>query len=57
MRHAEARQLIEMSLADSRWRVSGIDEAGSARGGRRRADAFLRTRSKPLIEYDVWCIR
>jgi len=55
--HADARGLIEMSLADSGWSVSGIREAGSARGGRRQADAFLRTRSESLIESDVWCVR
>ena len=45
------------SLSDSGWRITTIREAGTATEGKRQADAFLRTKSKPMVEYDVWATR
>lgn len=56
-RRADPLSLIRSSLDDSGWRISTIKEAGSATEGKRQADAFLRTKSKPIIEYDIWAIR
>lgn len=56
-RRANPLDLIKSSLADSGWRVTTIKEAGSATEGKRQADAFLRTKSKPMVEYDVWATR
>lgn len=56
-RRADPLDLIKMSLSDSGWRITTIREAGSATEGKRQADAFLRTRSKPMVEYDVWAIK
>ncbi len=56
-RRANPLDLIKSSIADSGWRVTTIKEAGSAMEGKRQADAFLRTKSKPMVEYDVWAIR
>lgn len=53
-RAADPLALIEGSLRESGWRIATIREAGTARRGKRQADAFLRTRTEPLIEYDVW---
>lgn len=53
-RRAEPLGLIKSSLRDSGWRITTISEAGSATEGKRQADAFLRTKSKPMVEYDVW---
>ena len=56
-RSADPLSLIKSSLRGSDWRITTIKEAGSATEGKRQADAFLRTKSKPIVEYDVWAIR
>jgi hypothetical protein len=56
-RRAEPLDLIKSSLNDSGWRITTIMEAGSATEGKRQADTFLHTKSKPMIEYDVWATR
>lgn len=56
-RRADPLDLIKRSLNDSGWRITTIREAGSATEGKRQADAFLRTKSKPMVEYDVWATR
>lgn len=56
-RRADPLDLIKGSLRDSGWRITTIKEAGSATEGKRQADAFLRTKSKAMVEYDVWAIR
>ncbi len=53
-RRANPLDLIKSSLSDSGWRITTIREAGSATEGKRQADAFLRTKSTPMVEYDVW---
>jgi hypothetical protein len=55
-RRADPVDLIKNSLSDSGWRITTITEAGSATEGKRQADTFLRTKSKPMIEYDVWAM-
>ncbi|MCG3202821.1 MAG: hypothetical protein NFCOHLIN_02707 [Gammaproteobacteria bacterium] len=56
-RRADPLDLIKSSLSDSGWRITTIRDAGSATEGKRQADAFLRTKSKPMVEYDVWATR
>lgn len=56
-RRTNPLDLIKSSLSDSGWRITTIKEAGSATEGKRQADAFLRIKSKPMIEYDVWATR
>lgn len=56
-RHADPLDLIKASLGDSGWRITTIKEAGSATAGKRQADAFLRKKSKPMVEYDVWAMK
>ena len=56
-RRADPLGLIKRSLNDSGWRITTIRGAGSATEGKRQADAFLRTKSKPMVEYDVWATR
>lgn len=56
-RRADPLDLIKSSLADSGWGIASITEAGSAMEGRRQADTFLRTKTAPLVEYDVWATR
>jgi len=56
-RRANPVDIIKNSLRDSSWRITTIKEAGSATEGKRQADAFLRNKSKPMIEYDVWTTR
>src|SRR5581483_11232072 len=46
--------ILKRSLEDSGWRITTLQGAGTAHRGKRQADAFLRQRSKPLLEYDVW---
>ncbi|TXF11878.1 DNA methyltransferase [Pelomicrobium methylotrophicum] len=56
-KRANPLDLIKHSLIDSGWRITTIREAGSATEGKRQADAFLRTKSKPMVEYNVWATR
>ncbi|MCB1799336.1 MAG: DNA modification methylase [Gammaproteobacteria bacterium] len=53
-RRADPLELAKASFRDSPWRLSTIRSAGSALEGKRQADAFLRSRSKPVVEYDLW---
>jgi hypothetical protein len=55
-RRANPLDLVKSSLSESGWRIMTIREAGSATGGRRQADAFLRIKTKPIVEFDVWAI-
>jgi DNA methylase len=56
-RRAKPLEIIKSSLVDTGWRIKTIIPAGTASEGRRQADAFLRKRSKAMIEYDVWAVR
>jgi hypothetical protein len=56
-RRANPLDLIKSSLAGSGWRITTIKEAGSAKEGKRQADSFLRNKTKPMVEYDVWAVR
>lgn len=56
-RNADPWELLSHSLSDTGWRVVTRCRAGSARKGKRQADSFLRHRSNPLVEYDVWARR
>lgn len=56
-RRANPLDLIKSSLSDSGWRITTIKEAGSATEGKRQADAFLRTKSQPMVEYDIWSVK
>ena len=53
-RRVEPLDLLKESFSDSNWRVTTVRQAGSARAGKRQADAFLRSRTQPTAEYDVW---
>lgn len=53
-RRAEPLQLAKDSFKGSAWRLVTIRNAGSALQGKRQADTFLRNRSNPLVEYDLW---
>jgi hypothetical protein len=50
-------ELIKTSLKESGWRIATIRRAGSATEGKRQADSFLRTKTTPSVEYDVWAVR
>jgi hypothetical protein len=56
-RRADPLELIKNSFIDSGWRIATAREAGTATEGKRQADSFLRTKSKPVNEYDVWAAR
>ena len=56
-RRANPLDIIKSSLSGSGWRITTIREAGSATEGKRQADAFLRTKTTPMVEYDVWATR
>lgn len=55
-RRADPLSILKSSLTDSGWRITTIMEAGSATVGKRQADAFLRMKSKPMDEFDVWAV-
>jgi DNA methylase len=56
-RRASPLDLVKSSLGESGWRITTIREAGSATEGKRQADAFLRTKTKPIVGLDVWAIK
>lgn len=56
-RRANLVEILRSSLRESGWRISTIRTAGSASEGKRQANAFLRTQTKPIVECDVWAIR
>ncbi|TYO96767.1 hypothetical protein EDC39_11255 [Geothermobacter ehrlichii] len=56
-RRANPLDLIKSSLNDSGWRITTIKKAGTATEGKRQADSFLRKRSTPMTEYDIWTVR
>lgn len=53
-RRIEPLELVKASLQGGEWRISTTRRAGSAKSGKRQADSFLTSRSKPVFEYDVW---
>jgi len=53
-RRAEPLDVIKASLRGSQWRLKTIRGAGSALEGKRQAQTFLRKKSTPLVEYDLW---
>jgi len=53
-RRANPLDLVKQSLHGSGWRVSAVRKAGTSKEGKRQADSFLRTKSIPLNEYDIW---
>lgn len=56
-RSADPLSLVKSSLKDSGWRLTTVREAGTATEGKRQADAFLRTKSKPMVEFDLWAVK
>ena len=53
-RRANPLDLIKSSLSESGWRITTIRNVGSAREGKRQADTFLRKKTNPMVECDVW---
>jgi hypothetical protein len=53
-RRIEPHELVKASLEGDDWRICTTRPAGDAKAGKRQADSFLSSRSKPLVEYDVW---
>lgn len=56
-RQIDPLDLIKTSLKDSGWRIKTVKIAGSATEGKRQADSFLRNKSNPVHEYDIWAVR
>jgi len=56
-RNIDPLTLIRRSIEESGWRIQTTRKAGNASAGKRQADTFLRNRSKPIMEYDVWAIK
>ncbi|GAB4355060.1 MAG: DNA methyltransferase [Gammaproteobacteria bacterium] len=53
-RKVDPHDIVKSSLVDSGWRITTIRNAGTAVNGKRQADTFLRKKSKPVHEFDVW---
>jgi len=56
-RKANPKDIIQQSLKDCDWHVTTIKTAGTASDGKRQADSFLKKRTNPLVEYDLWAHR
>lgn len=55
-RQVDCLALAKKTIRKSPWRLMTVRDAGTASKGKRQADAFLRKRSKPLVEFDL-CAR
>ena len=53
-RRVNPLELVKSSFLDSAWTIRTIRNAGSAIEGKRQADTFLRNKTKPMVEYDIW---
>jgi hypothetical protein len=53
-RHVDPIEIAKDSLTGSGWRISSLRAAGTALDGKRQAESFLRSSSRPLVEYDIW---
>lgn len=53
-RRSDPIDLIKNSLNGTYWKIVKIDPAGTANEGKRQADSFLRFKSNPITEYDIW---
>lgn len=53
-RKADPLELIRESFRQAAWRLQHVHAAGTAASGKRQADAFLKTKTKPMTEYDCW---
>lgn len=56
-RRADPLDLVKTSLTNSGWRIIAARKAGTATEGKRQADSFLRSRSNPMTEYDIWAVK
>lgn len=50
----DPKGIIKESLKGTGWKIATIRNAGLAVNGKRQADTFLRKKSKPIREFDVW---
>lgn len=53
-RNADPLELIRESLRRGAWRLEHVHKAGTAAAGKRQADSFLKSKTKPMTEYDCW---
>jgi len=53
-RKAKPLDLIKSSLDSSGWVIKAVRPAGLATEGKRQANTFLRSKSNPVCEYDIW---
>ena len=51
---AQPLKIAKASIKESGWRVLTACPAGTAHRGRRQADAFLKTQSRSVMEYERW---
>jgi len=56
-RRARPLDILTVSLLGTGWRVTAVRPAGSAKLGKRQADTFLRAKSIPVEEHDVWATK
>lgn len=56
-RRADPLEIIKDSLQGSGWTITTLRSAGTALDGKRQAESFLGSSSKPMVEYDVWARR
>ena len=55
-REVDALGILKKSLADTEWRITKSNDAGSAAHGRRQANHFV-SAADAITEYDVWTTR
>lgn len=50
----DPKQIIKNSLIDTGWKLKTVRNAGNANKGHRQADSFMKKKSNPMNEYDLW---
>jgi len=56
-RNVEPLAILERSFEGSDWHIIRVQSAGAATNGQRQAHTFLRKKSRPVDEIDVWAVR
>ena len=53
-RRSNPIDIIKNSFISSGWYITDIRNSGSAKDGKRQADSFLRAKSNPMTEFDIF---
>lgn len=55
-KHTCPKEILRHSLRGGAWRILAVRPAGSATSGKQQARAFLKSKQKPMPEFDFHCV-